>query len=421
MKMPEWWRVRPGKRTLAALLVLILLAMAIYGGWRASGAADVGPAGQTWQVHREDVDQQLALVGVVESARVIQLTAPFDGVVTEKRFQHNQLVKAGDALLHIDASELAQQRAEAEIAYLKAQEQRRLFDHLDNVPDISRARRNLALAQAAWSNARKKAQETALLFDKGIVSRNERDDSEEQARQQAALAQSATEELASAQERFNAVQKQVAEVNLAAAQHKYQALLHAEQNNPLTAPISGVALVSQPAQSGQTPVERGSRVTRGQPLLNLIDPANLVVAFKVDEMLVRRLQAGQEVQFYSDVLGQSLRGSVSFIAAQASPVLSAAKSAEFEVRAELAHAQTRQQAALIGSTGKLSLVLPLWRHAIAIPVAFLQDSAQGPQVYVRLPDGQVRPRSVQVGETQDGKVEIRAGLAEGEMLMTPPL
>ena len=47
---------------------------------------------------------------------MIQLTAPFDGVVTEKRFQHNQLVKAGDALLHIDASELAQQRAEAEIA-----------------------------------------------------------------------------------------------------------------------------------------------------------------------------------------------------------------------------------------------------------------------------------------------------------------
>ena len=103
------------------------------------------------------------------------------------------------------------------------------------------------------------------------------------------------------------------------------ALLHAEQNNPLKAPISGVALVSQPAQSGQTPVERGSLVTRGQPLLNLIDPANLVVAFKVDEMLARRLQAGQEVQFYSDVLGQSLRGSVSFIAAQASPVLSAAK------------------------------------------------------------------------------------------------
>ena len=34
---------------------------------------------------------------------------------------------------------------------------------------------------------------------------------------------------------------------------------------------------------------------------------------------------------------------------------------------------------------------------------------------------QVRPRSVQVGETQDGKVEIRAGLAEGEMLVTPLL
>ena len=32
----------------------------------------------------------------------------------------------------------------------------------------------------------------------------------------------------------------------------------------------------------------------------------------------------------------------------------------------------------------------------------------------------LRPRSVQVGETQDGRVEIRAGLAEGETLVVPP-
>ena len=32
----------------------------------------------------------------------------------------------------------------------------------------------------------------------------------------------------------------------------------------------------------------------------------------------------------------------------------------------------------------------------------------------------MRPRSVQVGETQDGRVEIRAGLAEGETLVVPP-
>ena len=58
---------------------------------------------------------------------------------------------------------------------------------------------------------------------------------------------------------------------------------------------------------------------------------------------------------------------VSFIAAQAAPVC---------LNAGLAHNQTADQAALIGSTGKLSLALPLWRHAIAIPVTFLHDSVK---------------------------------------------
>ena len=149
-------------------------------------------------------------------------------------------------------------------------------------------------------------------------------------------------------------------------------------------------------------------MTRGQPCSILIDPANLVVAFKVDEMLVRRLQAGQKCSFIAMCWARACVARCRSIAAQASPVLSAAKSAEFEVRAELAHAQTRQQAVLIGSTGKLSLALPLWRHAIAIPVAFLQDSAQGPGYMCVFRMARCAPRSVQVGETQDGKVEIRA-------------
>lgn len=402
-------------RVLATLAGVLALVGAGTYGWRQVSHPD-GLAPKQWVVRREDVSMTLELVGVVESAHIVNLSAPFDGVVTEKHFLHNQRVNAGDALLKIDASELTHQRAEAEIAYLKAQEQRRLFDRLDSVPDISRARRSLTLAQAGWSNARKKAEETAILFEKGIVSRNEREDGEEQARQQSALVKSAEEELASALERFNAVQKKVAEVNLAAAQQKYQALLQAEQDNPLKAPISGVALANLPAQASQTPVERGSRVIRGQPLLTLMDPAHLLVAFKVDEMLVRRLAVGQAVQFYSDVQGQSLRGTVSFIAAQASPVLSAAKSAEFDVRAKLVHDNSVNQAALIGSTGKVSLTLPLWRNTIAIPVAFVHDS-EGQQVYVRLPDGQVRQRGVQIGEMQDGRVEIRAGLAEGDTLL----
>ena len=162
-------------------------------------------------------------------------------------------------------------------------------------------------------------------------------------------------------------------------------------------------------------------MTRGQPLLNLIDPANLVVAFKVDEILVRRLQAGQEVQFYSDVLGQSLRGSVSFIAAQASPVLSAAKSAEFEVRAELAHAQTRQQAVLIGSTGKLSLALPCGATPSPFLWRFCRTAHKALQVYVRLPDGRCAPaqRAGRRDTGWQGGNSRRAG--RGEMLMTPPL
>lgn len=420
MRLIERLRARRW-RVLASLVgVLALMGAGAYG-WRSSAHSE-GPAPRQWVVSREDVSMTLELVGVVESARIVNLSAPFDGMVTEKHFLHNQRVNAGDALLKIDASELTHQRAEAEIAYLKAQEQRRLFDHLDSVPDISRARRSLMLAQAGWSNARKKAEETAILFEKGIVSRNERDDGEEQARQQSALVKSAEEELASALERFNTVQKKVAEVNLAAAQQKYQALLHAEQDNPLKAPISGVALVSQPTQGGQTPVERGSRVTRGQHLLSLIDPDHLAAAFKVDEVLVRRLAPGQEMMFHSDVLGQAMRGKITFIAAQASPVLSAAKSAEFDVRAALTPEPPASGAsALVGSTGKVTLSFLLWKNAMVVPVSFVHPANAGQVVYVQARNRQQsEARTVQTGHIQDGRVELRSGVTPGETLVEQP-
>ena len=170
------------------------------------------------------------------------------------------------------------------------------------------------------------------------------------------------------------------------------------------------------------PVERGSRVTRGQHLLSLMDPDHLAAAFKVDEVLVRRLAPGQEMMFHSDVLGQAMRGKITFIAAQASPVLSAAKSAEFDVRAALTPEPPASGAsALVGSTGKVTLSFLLWKNAMVVPVSFVHQANAGQVVYVQARNRQQsEARTVQTGHIQDGRVELRSGVTPGETLVEQP-
>ena len=81
MRLIERLRARRW-RVLASLAGVLALVGAGAYGWRSSAHPE-GPAPRQWVVRREDVSMTLELVGVVESARIVNLSAPFDGMVDE--------------------------------------------------------------------------------------------------------------------------------------------------------------------------------------------------------------------------------------------------------------------------------------------------------------------------------------------------
>jgi len=170
----------------------------------------------------------------------------------------------------------------------------------------------------------------------------------------------------------------------------------------LKAPFSGLI--------GLRVVSVGDYVKEGADLVNLesIDP--LKVDFRVPETFLRQVQVGQAVQVTLDALpGKSYDGKVIAL----NPLVDAAG------RAIVIRAQVRNQDTALrpGMFARVRLITREEKEAMVLPEQALVP--QGNEQYVfKVLDGKVSRVKVETGQRRDGKVEIVAGLAKGDEVVT---
>jgi RND family efflux transporter MFP subunit len=195
----------------------------------------------------------------------------------------------------------------------------------------------------------------------------------------------------------------------AAAEAAREALGYAE----LRAPFAGRVAV-QPANVGDV-------VMPGTPLVEIDGVGGLEVVASVDEDAVRRLSPGEHVAV--DVDGQSrlIEGTIRAIAPSGDAVTH-----RTQVRVDLPAATTTVRPGMFARL----------RFA---PAPAVKDAAAGAATEARLVvpesalvrrgglagvfvvrEGHVRLRWIAVGEAEDGMVEVRAGLRDGERVVTDP-
>jgi len=95
---------------------------------------------------------------------------------------------------------------------------------------------------------------------------------------------------------------------------KMEFLGAADTRVDVTAPIDGVVIA--------VPSAVGSTVAPGQPVVTLVDPAQLWVNANVEETKVSRLRAGQPVEVHVDALNTTIAGRVESITPATSAVFS---------------------------------------------------------------------------------------------------
>lgn len=170
----------------------------------------------------------------------------------------------------------------------------------------------------------------------------------------------------------------------------------------ITAPISGV-IVDKKIATGDT-------VAPGQPLLTIYDPTHMQMVATVRESLATRLKVGATVDARIDSLGYECQATVSEIVPE-----SQAASRSFDVKVT----GPCPPGVLSGMFGRLLIPLDD-EELLVVPQQAVRRIGQLAIVDVVGDDGAQR-RSIQLGRTQNGNVEVLSGLRAGERVALMPL
>jgi membrane fusion protein (multidrug efflux system) len=170
----------------------------------------------------------------------------------------------------------------------------------------------------------------------------------------------------------------------------------------IRAPFSGFV--------GLRSVSVGDYVKEGQDIVNLeaVDP--LKVDFRVPEVFLAQVRNGQSLQVTVDAIeGKSWNGQVVAI----NPLIDA-NGRSIVVRAQVPNGTGALRP---GMFARVMLFTSDIRDSVMIPEESLFPVGDEKYVY-RVVDGKAQRQKVDIGQRRDGKVEIRTGIAAGDVVVT---
>ena len=356
------------KRTQIALGTGLVLVVAA-GGFAVSSArgADEEETALVAVARGSVIDRALA-VGTIEPDVEISVKSKVSGVVGRAFAEEGDFVAAGDPLLEIRPDPTPLELVESQ----RAVEMQEI--HLDNY--------------------RKEAERHRALFDRGLISAQERDAADRQ------LAQ-AELEVRTARERLQLLQSgRIRDSNV---------------ESMVRAPIGGYIL-ERTVEPGD-PVVPLTSYQEGTVLMTMADMGSLVFRGTVAEIDVARLREGMTVQVKIGAMPDAtVTGRVARISLKAQKVENATS---FPV--EITLEETGGQTLRAGLSANAEVIIDERKDVLVIPERLVTFEDGGAWVTVRRSDGTGEKRTIRTGLSDAIQVEVLEGLSEGEQVLEKPV
>ena len=351
------------KRTLAILVVLLpLLALFVYVALRSGPLAPV-PVTVT-RVENRSIAPALFGIGTVEARYTYKIGPTFAGRIKRLDVQVGDKVKAGQILGEMDPVDL-DQRIRAQDAAMKRAEAQQ-----------SEARARQAYAQ---TQARRYTQLLA--------------------------ARSTSEETLAGKNN----ELQIAEASLSAAQEEAvrisaeRAALNAQRKNlSLIAPVDGLVTLRN--------ADPGTTLVAGQAVVELIDPQNLWINVRFDQIHARGLSANLVAQIVLRSQAEAVQGLILRVEPMADAVTE-------EMLAKVVFNQIPSPLPAVGELAEVTVALPALAAAPVIPNAAIQRNAGQLGVW-QVINGDLQFTTVTLGDADlEGQVQVREGLEVGDQVV----
>ena len=367
------------RRWLGILIVLGLVAGS-WTWWTSRSTDAVAEAPATVQVTRQDVRQTVLASGVIEASRLVSVGALVSGQVRALPVELGQRLKAGDLVAQIDPEDQQNDllRAEAALAQIEAQ---------------------IAAQQASNVEARLALDRKRELAQRGLLTTQDLEAAEAQ--------------LAVAEANVKA-----SEASRAQAEIAVQSARVALERTRILAPVDGT-VVAITVREGQTINANQSSPT----LVKIADLDTMVVKAEISEADIVHVRPGQQASFIlAGDPGRSYQATLRALEPAPAAIADADEidtSTAIYYRAAL-DVPNPEGTLRIGMTAEVTLILAEAEDVLAIPGTAVRPTPEGGAV-VQVHDpatGEIRRREVQTGIASASLTEIRAGLEEGELVVT---
>ena len=319
--------------------------------------------------------------GVVRARTTAAIASRIMAPVLEVHAGAGDRVRRGTPLITLDGREMAANRSRATATVASAVEAARATES-----DVRGAEAAVALARTTHDRIR-------TLYDKRSATSQELD-------QVVSALGAAEAQLAGAQARLAA-----ATAARDAAQSASEASAVAASYTVLVAPFDGLVI--------ERSVDPGAMATPGMPLLTIEDTAQFRLEIALDEARVARVTRGQSVDVEIGATGDSdhrtITGRVSEIA-RLDPT-----SHSFLVKVDLPDATSLRS----GVFGRARFAVSP-RQALVVPAAAAVRRGQLTFVYTVDGDNRARLQPVSPGTQVSDRLEILAGIRDGERVITNP-
>ena len=390
----------------AAVVVVGVLLLAfrgkIFGGNAKADPAD--PAGVTFvQVTRGDITSAITASGQLQPNTVITVR-PDSNMPTRKLVsilvKEGDRVKEGQALAEIDPSGLDLDLKSAQ-ANLEAQKAK--LENLKAKPadlDLTTAQGDLAQAQATFDSAQRTYDSTKALADQQLASKNQLSDAEHQlalAKTRLDAAQLSFQNV-KAQSQDDVMQAQ--ESAVAQADSNYQKARLIYDSTTIRSPLTGTV--------AEITVSVGDLVSPSTALMTVIDSDPMWLQAGVNENDVVSLQIGQPaVVTPSGYPDSNINGKVTQID------LHAVVQSNVSMFTATIEVPNRDGKLLWGMNADAEISTLSLKNVLTLPTSAVRTS-NGTSTVTVMDEGKPVSWEVEVGPNDGSKVQIVAGLDEGD-------
>jgi HlyD family secretion protein len=389
-----WLRSTPGRLTLLAVLVILLIAGNIARGHQARRGFEV----EVYSVSLTTFTVYVQAPGTVEAADAADLRAPLAGLLAEVHVEAGDQVRVGDVVARYDAEHLWVQvnRLEQELAQARAQladlEARRATSAALIESQIEQAESRVRQARldlkrvlhlAPWDVDRLQAEARVAEAEAALAELRARLESEGVSDEQLAAARSAVE---------------AAEVSLRQARAR---LVDAE----LHAPIDGTVL--------EVNAEAGELVGEGQLLVRVADLTVVEVVAEVDEIDIGRVAEGLKAEVTSLAFpGASFSGRVTRVA----PI--ARRTGDMAVFDVMLRVSNEDMLLRPGMSVRVRIESERREGVLTVPYAALTVRRGRTGVFL-VENGRARFQPVETDASTETEVVVK-GLASGDVVVCGP-